>query len=87
MKASSAGRRGVPSPRLAAGAPFMLLIVIGCGAGVLGNDRPAPERVTVTVTAGAPETTRTTEPGRHALVARSGTAKTGPYSFQIVRAD
>ncbi|GAB2477106.1 hypothetical protein GCM10027187_50990 [Streptosporangium sandarakinum] len=61
MEASSTGRRGVPPLRLAAGAAFMLLIVTGCGAGVPGNDRPAPERVTVTVTAGAPEITRTTE--------------------------
>ncbi|WP_189250464.1 hypothetical protein [Streptosporangium pseudovulgare] len=66
MEASSTGRRGVPPLRLAAGAAFMLLIVTGCGAGVLGNDRPAPERVTVTVTAGAPETTGTIESARPA---------------------
>ncbi|MFF0311065.1 hypothetical protein ACFYSC_26860 [Streptosporangium sp. NPDC004379] len=62
MEASSPGRRGVPPLRLAAGAAFMLLIVTGCGAGAgsLGDDRSAPERVPVTVTAEAPQTTQTT---------------------------
>ncbi|MEU9836584.1 hypothetical protein AB0D67_34045 [Streptosporangium sp. NPDC048047] len=66
MEASSPGRRGVPPLRLAAGAAFMLLIVTGCGAGAgsLGDDRPAPERVTVTVTAEAPPTARAAESGR-----------------------
>ncbi|MFG1748945.1 hypothetical protein [Streptosporangium sandarakinum] len=72
MEASSTGRRGVPPLRLAAGAAFMLLIVTGCGAGVPGNDRPAPERVTVTVTAGAPEITRTAETTRTTESAESG---------------
>ncbi|WP_285706826.1 hypothetical protein [Microtetraspora sp. NBRC 16547] len=83
MKASPAGRLGVPL-RLAAGATLVLLTITGCGAGVdtLRNDQPVPERVISTATAETTPTAETAQPTEDSEPAKTKTETGDPTQAQ-----